>query len=231
MSHDAIRATFDGWVETGLADRLQDAHGDVVAQVLEQLAIRAGERILDLGCGNGWATRLLAQGAPGAQAVGVDASPRMIARADELHSFRIRARYELGRFEALEFPDGHFDRAFSMAALCFSPDVERALAELYRVLKPGGAVDVVLDCHAESPASARWGELFGIPLARRSAPEWRTAFEAAGFRSVATRTIVDRRGPGEPAEFTADEWCLSWDERVATHAAGSLWIHAERHAE
>jgi ubiquinone/menaquinone biosynthesis C-methylase UbiE len=60
----------------------------------------------------------------------------MIARAEELHSFTIRARYELGTFEALDFPAAHFDRAFSMEALYFSPDADRALAELARVLKP-----------------------------------------------------------------------------------------------
>jgi hypothetical protein len=76
----------------------------------------------------------------------------------------------------------------------------------------------------------RWGDLLGIPLARRSAPEWKAAFEAAGFRAVATRAVVDRRGPGDAAAFTPDEWYLSWDEKVATHAAGSLWIHAEKPA-
>ena len=230
MTHDAIRSTFDDWAETGQADRLEDAHGDVVAQVLEQLNIKPGEKILDLGCGNGWATRMLAKAAPGTQAIGIDVSPRMIARADELHSFTIRARYDLGTFEELDFPDAHFDRAFSMEALYYSPDVERAIAELFRALKPGGVVDVVLDCHAESPASERWARLLGVPMVRRSADEWRAAFEAAGFTSVATQAVVDRRGPGDEAAFTADEWYESWDERVATHAAGSLWIHAEKPA-
>jgi ubiquinone/menaquinone biosynthesis C-methylase UbiE len=173
---------------------------------------------------------MLAKAAPGTQAIGVDVSPRMIARADELHSFTIRARYDLGTFEGLEYPDDHFDRAFSMEALYYSIDVERALAELFRVLKPGGVVDVVLDCHAGCPASERWSELMELPLVRRSAEEWRAAFESAGFEGVATRAVVDRRGPGDEAEFTPDRWYPTWEERVASHAAGSLWIHGRKPA-
>lgn len=226
MKHEAIAAAFDGWVESGDADRLEQEHGDVVQQVLETLQIRPGERILDLGCGNGWATRLLAKAAPGSQAIGVDASPRMIARADELHSFTIRARYELGTFEALDFPDAHFDRAFSMEALYYSPDAGRALSELLRVLKPGAPADVVLDFYRERPATERWAQLVGLPLDHRSEAQWRTAFERAGFTSVETRRVVDRRGPGDASAFQPDDWYASWDDRVAAHAQGSLWIRA-----
>jgi hypothetical protein len=47
----------------------------------------------------------------------------MIARAEELHSLTIRARYEVGRFEALDFPDKKFDRVFSMEALYHAVDL------------------------------------------------------------------------------------------------------------
>lgn len=230
MSHDAIKETFDSWAGNGRADQLESAHGDVVAQVMDELNIKAGETILDLGCGNGWATRMLAKSAPGTQAIGIDASPGMIARADELHSFTIRARYDLGTFEDLEFQDGHFDRVFSMEALYYSPDVDKALAEVFRVMKPGGAIDVVIDNHAGSPASARWAELMNMPMVRRSAEEWQAAFTAAGFEGVKTQAVVDRRGPGDEAAFQPDEWYHSWEEKVATHAAGSLWIHANKPA-
>ena len=230
MSHAAIASTFDAWAERGEADRLEQAHGDVVQQVLAELCIKPGERILDLGCGNGWATRLLARSAPGAQAIGVDASPRMIARAEELHSYTIRARYELGTFEALDFPAAHFDRAFSMEALYYSPDAGRALFELHRVLKPGAPADVVLDFYRGRPATERWAAAAGLPLDCRSEDGWKAAFEAAGFAAVETRRLVDRRGPGDASAFAPDAWCASWSEHVAMHAHGSLWIRAMRGA-
>ena len=85
---------FDQWALEGKDAGMEEGHSDVVRQVMETMDVRAGDQILDLGCGNGWATRLLAQLAPGTQAIGVDAAPAMIARAEELHSYTIRARYE-----------------------------------------------------------------------------------------------------------------------------------------
>ena len=62
----------------------------------------------------------------------------MIAKSEALHDLTSRARYERGRFEALEFSDGKFDRVFSMEALYYAVDLEQAITEIHRVLKPGG---------------------------------------------------------------------------------------------
>ena len=228
MSHEPIASKFDEWAESGDADRLEEAHGDVVAQVFETMNVQPGEKILDLGCGNGWATRLLAKAAPGTQAVGIDASPKMIARADELHSFTIRARYDLGVFEALDFPDKHFDRAFSMEALYYCPDADKALVELFRVLKSGAVADLIIDFYKDNPGTERWAELMGMRLDFRSEAEWKAAFEAAGFERVKPRRVVDRRSPGDETSFEPDEWYASWEEKVQFHENGSLWIHAEK---
>ena len=91
--------TFDRWAEEGRDAQLEKEHVDVATQVIAAMQLEPGERVLDLGCGNGWATRLIAKANAGVQAIGVDASPKMIARAEALHSLTIRARYELGTFE------------------------------------------------------------------------------------------------------------------------------------
>jgi arsenite methyltransferase len=226
MSQSQIAETFTQWAAAGRDREMQESHGDVVAQVLQQLAVRPGQRILDLGCGNGWATRLLAKLAPGVQAIGVDLSPGMVARAEELHSLTIRARYECQAFEALDFKDGHFQRAFSMEALYYASDLPRALAELHRVLAAEGQADVVIDCYAERPSTERWAEQVGLPLHRLPEADWRRAFAAAGFARVELQRVLDRRGPGDPAAFTPDRWFESFAEREAFHRAGSLWIRA-----
>ncbi len=228
MKHDAIAQAFDAWVERGDADRMEALHADVFQQVFAELALQPGEKVLDLGCGNGWTTRLLAKAAPGVQAIGVDASTRMVARAEELHSYTIRARYECAAFEALDFPAGHFERAFSLAALYFSPEPRRALAELARVLKPKGRADVVIDGSAEAEASARWAERERVPLVRWSAREWQAAFEQAGFASVDVRRLVDRRGPGSPDAFQPDARFATFEEHAAACAQGWLWLCARR---
>lgn len=219
MADQQIIDTFDSWAESGRDAGMEDGHGDVVRQVIEKLDIAPGETVLDLGCGNGWATRLLAQTNAGVQAIGVDASPKMIARADELHSFTIRARYDWCPFEALDFKDEHFTRAFSMEAIYYAADLDKALSELFRVLKPGGRADILLDFYEESPATADWPEKVGLEtkMHRLSEAKWIERFTAAGFAGVTTSRVIDSRADGEGAGNHAEH-----------RAAGTLWIQATK---
>jgi trans-aconitate methyltransferase len=99
--------------------------------VLEWLAPQPGERILDLGCGDGQLTERIA--ATGALVAGVDASPEMVASA---RSRGIEA--EVGNAEALPHADAGFDAVFSNAALHWVRGQDAMMAEVHRVLKPGG---------------------------------------------------------------------------------------------
>jgi trans-aconitate methyltransferase len=99
--------------------------------VLEWLAAKPGEYILDLGCGDGQLTKRIS--ATGAKVVGVDASPDMIAAARERG---IQAEH--GDAESLHFSDAIFDAVFSNAALHWVRDQDSMMAQVRRVLKPGG---------------------------------------------------------------------------------------------
>ena len=228
MSHDAIQRVFDGWAKSGRADGMEEGHGDVVRQVIERMGIRPGQQILDLGCGHGWATRLLGQAAPGAQAIGIDASSAMIEVAESRHDFTARARYERGVFEEIDFKDGKFDRIFSMEALYYAVDLEKALAEMLRVLKPGGTADIVLDRFEESPHTEAWSDQLGVSMHYLGEAAWKAAFESAGFTGVTTERVIDSRGPGDEASFEPSEHCPTFQVRKELHEAGSLWIHAEK---
>jgi len=105
-------------------------HG-LASGVLEWLNAQAGERILDLGCGDGQLTQRIA--ATGARVVGVDASAQMVAAA--------RSRGVLadeGNAEALPYPEKSFDAVFSNAALHWVRDHDAMIKQVRRVLKPGG---------------------------------------------------------------------------------------------
>ena len=100
------------------------------APVLDLLAPRAGERILDLGCGDGVLTRRIAES--GAEVVGVDTSESLLAAA---RAAGLNARAMSG--EALAF-DAEYDAVFSNAALHWMLDGAAVAAGVFRALKPGG---------------------------------------------------------------------------------------------
>lgn len=91
-----------------------------------------GQHWLDVGCGDGALVEKLAR--TGADVTGVDADPAAIARAK---------RRNVGKFLAasgtsLPFPDGSFDGVCAVTVLCLVPSPDRVIAEMARVLKPGG---------------------------------------------------------------------------------------------
>jgi SAM-dependent methyltransferase len=105
-------------------------HG-LASGVLEWLAAKPGERILDLGCGDGQLTHRIA--ANGATVVGVDTSPEMVDAARSLGIVAMEANAE-----ALPFSDHAFDAVFSNAALHWVRNQDAMLDEVRRVLKRGG---------------------------------------------------------------------------------------------
>jgi len=105
-------------------------HG-MAGGVVEWLDAKPGESILDLGCGDGQLTERLA--ATGAIVTGVDVSPEMLAAA---RSRGIDAHE--GSAELLPFADRSFDAVFSNAVLHWVRDQDTMMAEVRRVLKPGG---------------------------------------------------------------------------------------------
>jgi len=99
--------------------------------VVEWLAPRAGERILDLGCGDGQLTLKIAE--TGARVEGVDASAEMVAGACGRG-----VRAVQGNAEALPHRDGVFEAVFSNAALHWVRDQDAMMTEVHRVLRPEG---------------------------------------------------------------------------------------------
>lgn len=110
---------------------------DLLAQ---RLTLPAGSRVLDAGCGVGDVASRLAE-VHGLQVTGIDVQGQDIKEARR-RAARRRLTEQLDfhkmDYAALTFPDGSFDGAYTLETLVHSDDVERVLAGLYRVLRPGG---------------------------------------------------------------------------------------------
>lgn len=112
---------------------------------LARLAVRAGDRVLDIGCGTGTLLGHIARAAPGARLAGADLAPEMLARArDKLGP---EVGLHVARAEALPFDDGAFELAISSSVLHFVRDPDAALREMYRVVRSGGRVAITDWCN------------------------------------------------------------------------------------
>jgi trans-aconitate 2-methyltransferase len=104
-------------------------------ELIDELALRGDERVLDLGCGDGSLTRLIAERVPRGSVLGIDSSPGMIraAQAPPNASFRLS---DIGELSA----EGEFDLIFSNATLHWVADHRRLLAACHRALAEGGSI-------------------------------------------------------------------------------------------
>jgi len=108
----------------------------------EAVDLRAGERVLDVACGNGNAA--LAAARRFCAVTGVDFVPALLDRARRrAEAEGLEATFQEADAEALPFPDGSFDVVLSTCGAMFAPDQRQTARELLRVCRPGGRIGMV----------------------------------------------------------------------------------------
>ncbi len=123
----------------------------------------APQRVLDVGTGTGFLALLAAE--LGHSVRGLDLSPGMIDRARELAGERgLKAKFEVADAEGCPEPDGAYDRVINRNVLWTLPEPDKALADWYRVLAPGGLLVVVDGDWFDDPPSYRVKRFLGSLL-------------------------------------------------------------------
>ena len=168
---------------------------------LDWMAVPSGQRWLDVGCGNGAFTEeIIARRAPAAVS-GLDPSQAQIDHARSREAGKM-ACYQVGDAQALPFPEGAFDAAAMALVISFVPDPAGAVAQMVRVVRPGGWVSAYMWDFAGGgvptyPLSAGAKDL-GIIFAHPYSVDvsrlhvLKELWLGAGLAEVETRTILIR---------------------------------------
>ncbi len=183
-------------------------------------SLREGETVVDLGAGGGLDVFLAAQQVgPTGRAIGVDMTADMVslARANARRGGYDNTQFYLAEIEAMPIPSGSVDCVISNCVLNLCEDKNAALAEVFRILKPGGRLavsDLVLKQPLPDAVAEKVTAWIGCIGGALSVDEYREKLSAVGFAAVAIEdTGADLNvykegasaaccGPAEPAPET-----------------------------
>ena len=215
----SVREEFDAWAADGRDRGMEDRHWHTAKHALARMPVEAGDTILDLGCGSGYAGRALRETRDAGRVYGLDGSPAM-ARNARSYTDDARISYLVGDFDAFPFADDSVDHVWSMEAFYYAADPEHTLDEIARILRPGGTFYCAVNYYEENVHSHAWQERIDVEMTRWSAAEYRAAFRDAGLAVAEQDSIPDREIEIPPAsEFPTDEWATreAMVERYRTH--------------
>ena len=155
--------------------------------------LREGEKVLDLGSGGGIDVLLSARRVgPSGFAYGVDMTDEMLAlaRANAVKADAANVEFRKGTIEDVPLPDATVDVVISNCVLNLSTDKPKVLAEMFRVLTPGGRIgisDVVAEDHLTPAERAERGSYVGCIAGALSRTEYLDGLAAAGFVDATVR--------------------------------------------
>lgn len=221
---EQLRTEFNEWARAGKGESMERGHRPVGEQAIARMHVSPEARVLDVGCGSGWATRLLAQYAFNGKVTGIDISDEMIRVARESSQTTANTDYEIASAEDLPFPNHEFTHAFSMESLYYYRDIPKALGEIHRVLKPAGLFVAVVDLYWENEATHQWIDTLKVPVELLSVDDYGSLFIDAGFVNIRDERLIDPTPV--PDNYTGSSF-KSREDYEAYKQAGSLMISGE----
>jgi len=185
---DKVRKTFDEWAQNGRAELMETEHSRNVLKFLQKIPFDRPFTFLDVGCGNGWVVREIANKKNCKKALGIDKSKKMIIQARKKTTSR-KEEFIHTDIESMNYRR-KFDFIFSMESLYYADSINVALRKIFRLLKPGGHFFCGTDFYTDNKATAKWAKVMKIQMHLHSKKEWEVFFQNVGFK-VNARNIRD----------------------------------------
>mgnify|MGYP000639130007 CR=1 FL=1 len=219
----SVREEFDEWAADGRDKGMEDRHWHTAKYALARMPVEsaarrasdessghgprdAGDVVLDLGTGSGYALRALRDTKNAGKCYGLDGSPEMVRNA---RSYTDDPDIEFlnGDFDSLPLADDSVDHVWSMEAFYYANDPHETLREVARVLRPGGTFFCAVNYYEENVHSHAWQDRIDVEMTRWSGPEYREAFREAGLYVAEQDNIPDEETEiPDASEFPTDEW-------------------------
>ena len=177
---------FHDWALRGKDEGMERGHAQSVAEMIDFISVKSEQRgtnfsAVDVGCGNGWVVRILADIQLCQQAIGIDGAKAMIEKAKSIDNENQYIFAGLPDYSPIE----KFDYIHSMEFLYYLEEPEKMLQVFYDDwLKEGGWAVIGIDHYMENEDSLSWPEHVGVNMATRTINQWEGAWKKAGFSNV-----------------------------------------------
>ena len=221
-TNEKLRVEFNRWAESGKGEEMEESHLPITLPVLDLMNLAPDDNVLDVGCGAGWLSRLLSERVPEGRVVGMDISDEMVRRARKKHVALDNTMFVIGGVDEIPWDANFFTRAISVESAYYWPDPAHGLREIFRVLREGGSVWILINYYRENPYCHQWAEQFATPAHLLGADEWAALFRDAGFSDIAHRQIPD---PTPAPESYTGRWFCDAAELRAFREVGALLVY------
>ncbi len=220
-----LQQEFNQWAEAGRGDEMENHHSDITEQTLALMDLKPADRVLDLGCGTGWASRRLARVVTAGEVVGLDVADEMLRRAEQTSEGIKNVRYVWGSAEKIPAADNAFSKILSVESFYYYADQGKALDELLRVMAPGGKLFILINLYSDNHYSLRWVTELKVPAQALSEAEYLTLLRKHGFTSVEARRIPDL---SPTPETYSGKWFKNAEELRDFKRIGALLLIGEK---
>ena len=229
QADEKLRLEFNEWAAAGRGEEMEAHHISIAEQTIKRMKLQPGERVLDLGCGAGWATRILARAVEGRRgeqeghAIGIDVADEMISRARAGAADVDNAMFAWGSASEIPWAAEYFDKVLSIESFYYYPDQDKVLDEIHRVMAPGAKLYILINLYRENHYSLRWVTELNVPVHARSEKEYKQMLERHGFKDIEIVHVPDKT---PTPETYSGKWFKSAEELKDFKRLGALLLVA-----
>ncbi len=188
---EAIREKFNSWVREGKSEGMERRHRRLAQLMFDRFEFAPDDRVLDIGCGDGWTARMLSERLPEGAVVGIDVSDEMIREARRLSGELDNVLFAPAPAEQIPWAEDYFSQVISIESAYYWPSPEQVAKEMFRVATYGGKFHLLFNYYTENPYSHEWPAGMELTMQLKNAGEWVDLFATHGFEHVSAEQIPD----------------------------------------